>query len=94
MNNVRHLETVRPAGGQKVAEACIIAEREHPYSMGQFLWSGIDYIGEPTPYHTKNSYLGQVDTAGFPKDSYYIYPGRMGKFSKETSTSSIPVLGF
>lgn len=59
--------------GAKNSEACIIAERDHPYSLGQFLWSGFDYIGEPTPYHTKNSYFGQVDTAGFPKDSYYIY---------------------
>ncbi len=41
--------------------------------MGQFLWTGFDYIGEPTPYQTKNSYFGQLDTAGFPKDSYYIF---------------------
>ena len=40
------------------------------YSMGQFIWSGIDYIGEPTPYHTRNCYFGQADTACFPKDSY------------------------
>lgn len=59
--------------GAKSSEACILAERDHQYSMGQFLWSGFDYIGEPTPYHTKNSYFGQADTAGFPKDSYYIY---------------------
>lgn len=59
--------------GARSAEACIIAERDRPYSCGQFLWSGFDYIGEPTPYHTRNSYFGQVDTAGFPKDSYYIY---------------------
>ena len=44
-----------------------------PYSLGQFIWSGIDYIGEPTPYHTRNSYFGQMDTACFPKDSYYFY---------------------
>ena len=37
------------------------------------IWSGFDYIGEPTPYHTKNCYFGQTDTAGFPKDSYYVY---------------------
>ena len=43
------------------------------YSMGQFIWSGIDYIGEPTPYHTRNCYFGQADTACFPKDSYYFY---------------------
>lgn len=44
-----------------------------PYSLGQFLWSGIDYIGEPTPYHTRSSYFGFVDTAGFPKDLYYLF---------------------
>ncbi len=59
--------------GAKSPEYCILAERDHPYSLGQFLWTGFDYIGEPTPYHTKNSYFGQLDTATFPKDSYYIY---------------------
>lgn len=59
--------------GAKSAEACILAERDAPFSLGQFIWTGFDYIGEPTPYHTKNSYFGQVDTAGFPKDSYYVY---------------------
>ncbi|WP_018750200.1 glycoside hydrolase family 2 TIM barrel-domain containing protein [Paenibacillus sanguinis] len=59
--------------GAKSAEACIIAERDNPFSLGQFIWTGFDYIGEPTPYHTKNSYFGQIDTATFPKDSYYIY---------------------
>ncbi|MGG1518658.1 glycoside hydrolase family 2 TIM barrel-domain containing protein [Paenibacillus oryzisoli] len=59
--------------GAKSVEACIIAEREAPFSLGQFIWTGFDYIGEPTPYHTKNAYLGQIDTATFQKDSYYIY---------------------
>lgn len=59
--------------GAKSAEACIIADRDAPFSLGQFLWTGFDYIGEPTPYHTKNAYFGQLDTATFPKDSYYIY---------------------
>ncbi|MCR5032113.1 MAG: DUF4982 domain-containing protein [Lachnospiraceae bacterium] len=54
-------------------EACVTIDRDTPYSLGQFLWSGFDYIGEPTPYHTKNSYFGQIDTAGFPKDSYYVW---------------------
>ena len=53
--------------GAKSTEACILAERDHPYSCGQFIWTGFDYIGEPTPYHTRNSYFGQIDTAGFPK---------------------------
>ncbi|MFB9276921.1 sugar-binding domain-containing protein [Cohnella cellulosilytica] len=59
--------------GAKSTESCIIADRDAVYSPGQFLWTGFDYIGEPTPYHTKNSYFGQLDTAGFKKDSYYIY---------------------
>lgn len=59
--------------GAKSAEACILAERDTPFSLGQFVWTGFDYIGEPTPYHTKNAYFGQIDTATFPKDSYYIY---------------------
>ncbi|HHT37638.1 MAG: glycoside hydrolase family 2 TIM barrel-domain containing protein [Candidatus Wallacebacter cryptica] len=59
--------------GAKSAEYCIIAERDHQFSLGQFLWTGFDYIGEPTPYRTKNSYFGQIDTATFPKDSFYIY---------------------
>ena len=59
--------------GAKTSEACIIDHRDARFALGQFLWTGTDYIGEPTPYSTKNSYFGQVDTAGFPKDSYYIY---------------------
>ena len=43
------------------------------FSMGQFIWSGIDYIGEPTPYHTRSCYFGQADTACLPKDSYYVF---------------------
>ena len=59
--------------GAKSSEACIIDHRDATFTLGQFIWTGFDYIGEPTPYHTKNSYFGQIDTAGFPKDSYYIY---------------------
>ncbi len=59
--------------GAKNMESCILAERDTPFSLGQFIWTGFDYIGEPTPYHTRNSYFGQIDTAGFPKDSFYFY---------------------
>jgi len=59
--------------GAKSYEACILAERDAPFSLGQFLWTGFDYIGEPTPYHTKNSYFGQLDTATFRKDSFYVF---------------------
>ncbi len=59
--------------GAKSIERCIVDDRDAEFAFGQFIWTGFDYIGEPTPYHTKNSYFGQVDTAGFPKDSYYIF---------------------
>lgn len=59
--------------GAKNPEYCIIADRDAEFCAGQFIWTGFDYIGEPTPYSTKNSYFGQIDTAGFPKDSFYIY---------------------
>ena len=51
----------------------IIEDLKCPFSMGQFIWSGIDYIGEPTPYHTRSCYFGQADTACFPKDSYFLF---------------------
>lgn len=51
----------------------ITRDRAAEYCAGQYIWTGFDYIGEPTPYDTKNSYFGQIDTAGFPKDSYYAY---------------------
>ena len=57
----------------KSYEICAGLDRDMEFSMGQFLWSGFDYIGEPTPYHTRSSYFGQIDTAGFPKDSYYFW---------------------
>lgn len=59
--------------GAASTEECITSDRDTPFSLGQFIWTGFDYIGEPTPYHTKNSYFGQLDTATFKKDSYYIY---------------------
>ncbi|MEU6904543.1 glycoside hydrolase family 2 TIM barrel-domain containing protein [Streptomyces coeruleorubidus] len=51
-------------------------DRDRKWFTGQFLWSGIDYIGEPTPYDVfpvKASFFGAVDTAGFPKDMYYLF---------------------
>lgn len=52
---------------------CIVNDLNNPYSMGQFIWSGMDYIGEPTPYHTRSCYFGQTDTAGFPKDAFFLF---------------------
>ena len=49
--------------------------KHSPYVGGQFIWTGFDYIGEPTPYGfpARSSYFGIIDLAGFPKDSYYLY---------------------
>lgn len=68
--------------GAKSTESCIRVDRDTPFSMGQFLWTGFDYIGEPTPYHTKNSYFGQIDTAGFPKDVFYEWQAAWTDSSK------------
>ncbi len=80
--------------GAKSSESCILAERDCDFSCGQFLWSGFDYIGEPTPYHTKNSYFGQIDTAGFPKDSYYIYQAEWTDAEKAPMVHIFPYWDF
>ncbi len=51
-------------------------DRDREFWQGGFLWSGQDYIGEPTPYDVfpvKASFFGAIDTAGFPKDAYYLF---------------------
>jgi len=51
-----------------------------PYVMGEFVWTGFDYLGEPTPYDeawpSHSSYFGIMDLAGLPKDRYYLYRSR------------------
>ncbi|KAF2512004.1 DUF4982 domain-containing protein [Flavobacterium zhairuonense] len=49
--------------------------KKHDYLSGMYIWTGFDYIGEPTPYEwpSVSSYFGIVDLAGFPKDVYYMY---------------------
>lgn len=44
-----------------------------PFVGGQFVWTGFDYLGEPTPFDSRSSYFGIIDLAGFPKDVFYIY---------------------
>ena len=47
---------------------------KHPYVAGGFVWSGWDYLGEPTPYYgARSSYFGVIDLAGFKKDRFYLY---------------------
>ena len=49
----------------------------HPFVAGEFVWTGFDYLGEPTPYYAaRSSYSGIVDLAGFPKDRYWLYQSR------------------
>lgn len=63
----------------KTATASLIADRNRLDYAGQFIWTGVDYIGEPTPWHNQNdtpvksSYFGIVDTARIPKNDYYLY---------------------
>lgn len=56
-------------------EAVLKAIKKCPYMAGLFVWSGFDYLGEPTPYSwpARSSYFGIIDLAGFPKDAYYLY---------------------
>jgi beta-galactosidase len=60
------------------------AQEANPALLGEFVWTGFDYLGEPTPYFgfneddsrdwpARSSYFGMVDLAGFPKDRYYLY---------------------
>jgi beta-galactosidase len=59
-------------------------QERFPALLGEFVWTGFDYLGEPTPYFSgrtagaadwpaRSSYFGMVDLAGFPKDRYYLY---------------------
>jgi beta-galactosidase len=64
----------RASWGSLHEESLRIFER-YPFLSGIFVWQGVDYIGEPTPYEwpARSSYFGLVDLAGFPKDPYYLY---------------------
>jgi beta-galactosidase len=54
-----------------------LALEENPQMLGEFVWTGFDYLGEPTPYReewpSRSSYFGIVDLCGIPKDRYYLY---------------------
>ncbi|WP_417148350.1 glycoside hydrolase family 2 TIM barrel-domain containing protein [Phocaeicola plebeius] len=55
--------------------------RDNDFVSGQYVWTGFDYIGEPTPFGwpARSSYFGIVDLAGFPKDTYYLYQSEWSK---------------
>lgn len=58
-------------------EEDFMAQEDKPYTIGQFVWTGYDYLGEPTPYDeywpSRSSYFGIMDLAGLPKDRFYLY---------------------
>jgi len=60
-----------------------VQHEDLPYCMGEFVWTGFDYLGEPTPYYTDwpshSSLFGIVDLAGIPKDRYYLYRSHWNK---------------
>lgn len=80
--------------GARSWDKCITDDRDAEYIWGQFIWTGWDYIGEPTPYHTKNSYFGQIDTAGFPKDSYYVFQAEWTDVKKAPMVHIFPYWDF
>ena len=59
------------------ADKVFASQDRHPFVAGEFVWTGWDYLGEPTPYYgARSSYSGIIDLAGFKKDRYYLYQSR------------------
>lgn len=57
-----------------------VLQDDNDWVIGEFVWTGFDYLGEPTPYYkewpSRSSYFGIIDLAGLPKDRYYHYRSR------------------
>ena len=80
--------------GAKSAAWVIAEHRDRDFVFGQYLWTGWDYIGEPTPFHSKNSFFGQIDTAGFEKDTYYQYQAEWTDYKKSPMVHLLPYWDF
>lgn len=78
-------------GWGRTAEDAWKRDRDKEYILGEYIWTGFDYIGEPTPYYStfpsKSSYFGAIDTAGFEKDIYYFY---QSQWSNEPMVHLLP----
>nr|WP_321028932.1 beta-galactosidase GalB [Bacteroides nordii] len=78
---------VEHCGWSNLPEDDFIQHEDLPYCIGEFVWTGFDYLGEPTPYYTDwpshSSLFGIIDLAGLPKDRYYLYRSHWNK-EKET----------
>jgi len=63
-----------------VPDEDFVLQDDKPWVIGEFVWTGFDYLGEPTPYDeswpSRSSYFGINDLAGLPKDRYYLYRSR------------------
>lgn len=74
---------VEHCGWSNLPEDDFIQHEDLPYCIGEFVWTGFDYIGEPTPYYSDwpshSSLFGIVDLAGIPKDRYYLYRSHWNK---------------
>ncbi|GEC71548.1 beta-galactosidase [Flavobacterium flevense] len=70
-----------------VPDEDFVLQDDKPWVIGEFVWTGFDYLGEPTPYDEKwpsrSSYFGISDLAGLPKDRFYLYRSRWNT-EKET----------
>lgn len=74
---------VEHASWSNLPEDDFIQHDDLNYAMGEFIWTGIDYLGEPTPYYSNwpshSSLFGAVDLAGIPKDRFYLYRSHWNK---------------
>jgi beta-galactosidase len=78
-NNTHHVSAYELYSPSWAASPDKVFEQQdrHPYVAGEFVWTGWDYIGEPTPYDSsRSSYFGIIDLAGFKKDRFYLYQAR------------------
>lgn len=74
---------VEHCGWSDLPEDNFIWHEDYPWSIGEFVWTGFDYLGEPTPYYSDwpshSSLFGIIDLAGIPKDRYYLYRSHWNK---------------
>ncbi|EIC78349.1 LPXTG-anchored adhesin/beta-galactosidase BgaA [Streptococcus oralis] len=83
-------------GWGKTATDSWTFDRDNAGYAGQFIWTGTDYIGEPTPWHNQNqtpvksSYFGIVDTAGIPKNDFYLYQSQWVSAKKKPMVHLLP----
>ena len=83
-------------GWGKTATDSWTFDRDNAGYAGQFIWTGTDYIGEPTPWHNQNqtpvksSYFGIVDTAGIPKHDFYLYQSQWVSAKKKPMVHLLP----